>query len=204
MNNEELIGYYRNLLIIQYRGKPRAGKTIEAFIRLMIIFELISQVKNGFDIDTAQGSQLDILAKYAGVRRQITGVDFSRRFFGFITYAEPDPPYKWTGYISYENSSAGSSKYFSYDENQAELLVLSDSELRLFIWMGIFRNSKNTSLKEIDSFLEEYLPSVTAEEIGLMRLRYIVPNDLDYLFPIIQSEGLLPRSAGEYADFAFF
>ena len=203
MNNEDLIGYYKNLLIIQYRGKPKAEKTIEAFIRLVILFELINQVKKGFDINTAQGRQLDILAKYAGVRRQITGVDFSRRFFGYSTYDEPDPPYKWTGYVSYENSSAGSSKVFSYDENQAELLVLNDSELRLFIRLGVFRNSKNTSLKEIDDFLLGFMPSVSAEEIGLMRLRFVAPNDLDYLFPIIQGEGLLPKSAGESADYVF-
>jgi len=203
MNNDGLAKYYVNLLIIQYRGKPKAEKTIKAFVRLLVIFELINQVKNGFDITTAQGTQLDILAKYAGVRRKITGIDFSRRFFGYITYDTPDPPFKWTGYVTYAKPSAGSSKFFSYDENQAELLVLSDSELRLFIRVGIFRNSKTSSLKEIDDFLEEYLPAVTAEEVGSMRIRFIVPDNLDYLFPIIKSEGLLPRSAGEYADFAY-
>ena len=203
MNDGELIQYYKNLLILQYRGKPKAERTIEAYVRLLIIFELIEQVKNGFDINTAQGRQLDILAKYAGVRRQITGIDFSRRFFGYMSYEDSEPPYKWTGYVTYANPSAGSSKIFSYDENQAELLLLSDSELRLFIRLGIFRNNGTSSLKDIDDFLEAFLPEVSVEEPGVMRLRYSVPNDLDYLFPIIESEGLLPRSAGEFSDFAY-
>lgn len=60
--------YYSNLLILQYHGKPKAKATIEASTALLPS-ELILEVLNGFDIETAVGKQLDILGEYVGVNR---------------------------------------------------------------------------------------------------------------------------------------
>lgn len=60
--------YYSNLLILQYNGKPKAKATIEATTSLLPD-QLILDVINGFNIETAQGKQLDILGKYVGVDR---------------------------------------------------------------------------------------------------------------------------------------
>ena len=79
--NSELISYYINLLIIQYRNKPNASGTIEALIKSLMIYDLIRSVENGYDVETAVGVQLDVLAKYVGVQRVSTGLDFERVFF---------------------------------------------------------------------------------------------------------------------------
>ncbi len=60
--------YYSNLLILQYNGKPKAKATIEAVVKLLPD-ELIQEVINGFDIETAVGKQLDIIGEYVGVDR---------------------------------------------------------------------------------------------------------------------------------------
>ena len=60
--------YYSNLLILQYHNKPKAKATIEASVGLLPD-ELIINVINGFDIETAIGAQLDILGEYIGVDR---------------------------------------------------------------------------------------------------------------------------------------
>lgn len=66
--------YYSNLLILQYHDKPKAKATIEAVVSL-IPDDLIQEVTNGFDIETAVGKQLDILGEYIGVDRYYTEDD---------------------------------------------------------------------------------------------------------------------------------
>lgn len=63
--------YLANLLIIQYADKPKASATIKALAK-MFPTDIILDVINGFDLDTATGEQLDILAKYIGVSRDYT------------------------------------------------------------------------------------------------------------------------------------
>lgn len=60
--------YLANLLIIQYHNKPKAVATIKALGKLFPI-DLIFQVRDAFNIDTATGKSLDILGKYLGVHR---------------------------------------------------------------------------------------------------------------------------------------
>jgi len=67
----EYAKYLANLLIIQYNSKPKAKATIES-LGYMFPDELILSVRDGFNIDTATGKQLDILAKYIGASRGYT------------------------------------------------------------------------------------------------------------------------------------
>lgn len=69
MTNQEIIDYYANLLILQYKQKPKAYATIQALVQNVIMDQLPIAVQDAFDIDTAEGVQLDVLGKYAGVVR---------------------------------------------------------------------------------------------------------------------------------------
>jgi hypothetical protein len=69
MTDAQIIAYYANLLILQYLGQPNAYATIQALVTPVIMGQLPLLAQNAFDIDTAIGSQLDILGKYAGVTR---------------------------------------------------------------------------------------------------------------------------------------
>ena len=84
MTDQDIIAYYANLLILQYREKPKAYATIEALVALAIMNQLPVDVLNGFDFDTAEGDQLDVIGKYVGVSR--TGLIFS----GFTTLSDTD------------------------------------------------------------------------------------------------------------------
>ncbi len=75
MTTLELIEYYSNLLILQYRGLPRAVATIEATVSMVIMNQLPIDVQNAFAIGTAVGPQLDIIGKYVGVSRNGYGTD---------------------------------------------------------------------------------------------------------------------------------
>lgn len=84
MTTQEIIDYYANLLILQYHEKPKAFATIQALVKGIIMDQLPTAVQNAFDINTAEGVQLDVLGKYVGVSR--TAYDFT----GPITLDDDD------------------------------------------------------------------------------------------------------------------
>lgn len=64
-----LSAYYAKLLIIQYRNKERAKKTITSIAELAMVNLLPTKIRDAFNIDDAEGEQLDFLGKYAGALR---------------------------------------------------------------------------------------------------------------------------------------
>ncbi len=75
MTDAEILDYYANLLIIQYNGLPKAVATIKATARMFIMDQLPLAVQGAFDLETAVGKQLDVLAKYVGANRSGYGVN---------------------------------------------------------------------------------------------------------------------------------
>lgn len=69
--NQDLIDYYKDLLILQYRGKNNARSQLDAFIKEVIANQISLSVQNAFDINTAVGDQLDVIGKYVGVERSV-------------------------------------------------------------------------------------------------------------------------------------
>ena len=75
MNNDfNYAKYLASTLIIQFHNKPKAIATIEALGKMFPV-DLVLQVRDAFSVDTAVGKQLDILAKYVGVKRFYTHTD---------------------------------------------------------------------------------------------------------------------------------
>jgi hypothetical protein len=81
---QELIDYYANLLILQYRGKPRAYATIQALATMPVMDQLPTGVMNAFDLSSCGGVLLDTLGIYIGVSRN----QFS--FSGPVTLSDTD------------------------------------------------------------------------------------------------------------------
>lgn len=75
MTLAQLLTYYANLLILQYRGKTKARESIKTLVTMPIMDQLPLLVQDGFDLTTAAGVQLDVLGQYQGVTRY--GFDFS-------------------------------------------------------------------------------------------------------------------------------
>lgn len=69
METSELIAYYAKLLILEFRGKPKAYNTIRASVQPIVMDQLPVQVQDAFDLETAIGMQLDTLGIYVGLTR---------------------------------------------------------------------------------------------------------------------------------------
>ncbi len=69
--SQEFQNYYADLLILQYKTQPKARATIQALIKELYGSGSLLDLVNGFNLDTAEGKQLDTLGKYIGLGRQV-------------------------------------------------------------------------------------------------------------------------------------
>ena len=68
-----IIQYYADLLIIQYRGKTKATNTIKTLVEIILQNGILLDVLNAFNPETCVGKQQDILGKWIGVDRYYLG-----------------------------------------------------------------------------------------------------------------------------------
>jgi len=195
--NDELIAYYTNLLILQYKNKPNSEGTISSIIRALMIYDLIRSVENGYNVDTAIGVQLDVLAKYAGVARVSSGIDFSRTYFGFVDYDEPTPYEDVVGLILYDEENPPDAQFLEYETDEGSLYELTDSELRILIKFKIAQNNINNSVGEIDDIINEAFPGqVVFDDNFDMTISYTFSSDLSRMVSIMVSQNAIPKPAG--------
>ena len=197
--NEELIDYYQNLLILQYRKKPRALGTIESIIRVLMIFDLMRQIENGYCVEDAVGVQLDVLAKYTGAQRVVTGIAFNRFFFayiGYILYDQPKPQ-NINGFVRYNEEDIPDGQFFRYSTEQESIYSLTDQELRMIIHLKIAQNNTNHSVVEIDNILSMFFPNqVIFSDNFNMAISYIFDSTISRIINIAVAQKAIPKPAG--------
>jgi len=192
--NEILIAYYVNLLIIQYRSKDKARGHISSIVAGSMIYDLIKAVENGYNIDTAVGVQLDVLAKYVNAGRVVNRFEFSRIFWGVVDYNEPQPYVDVAGVIDYQQDPIPDAILLSYETDQKPAYTLTDDELREVIKLKIVQNNSNHSTKEIDDLLFMfYGTNVIFNDNLNMTVEYIFDEQLRRIVEIARAENALPK-----------
>lgn len=194
---EELIEYYTDLLIIQYNGKPKARATIRACVSEVLANGILFDIRDGYNVETAVGVQLDIIGKYVGVNRFFTVSELDG-FYRMTDYTEVDPDESPGGFTDYEN----------FDENQFNGTLnynslvtvenkLNDEDFRTIIKLKIIQNNSDHSHKSIDDSMWEYFGSdVIPDSLGGMEMSYFLTENIT---PVIQAaliKGILPRPMG--------
>lgn len=200
--NAELIEYYVNLLILQYRNKPRARAFIAAIIRVIMIFDILDAIENGYDIDTAIGAQQDILGKILGIDRVITGTAFDRTYFGFIRYGDNPATSIYGGFARY--GVPQDAQFLRYGEIQQSRFSLNDVEFRDALLFKAAQNVSNHSVADIDNLLFDiYGGAVTMEDNFDMSMTYNFPLQNQRLALIFRAERLLLKPAGVDINLTF-
>lgn len=199
---EFLIEYYEALLISQYSGKPKASATIGALMggsqgTLGLIANAIyTQVRDAFDLATAQGTQLDFLGKLRGVTRRFASLDLSKTFIGITTYGAADMG-TVLGIASYETSPQPPGWYtMTYEDFLSSTLL--DGDFRRVIMFLAAVHSCDYAYGTIDAICYTFFAgNVNLKVTGNMALTYQhLTTDTDDLFEIISQMGLLPAPAG--------
>ena len=68
---QAVLEYYANLLILQYRNKPKAREDIKHLVNLYLADGLVFQFQDLLDVDKAVGSWLDLIGKIVGAPRNV-------------------------------------------------------------------------------------------------------------------------------------
>lgn len=124
--------YYADLIIIQYRNKPKARATIKLGVDLYLADGLAFDLQNVLDIDTAVGAQLDIIGKILGCNRNIFGFNIDKKYFSF----EKNPPYidtvaDYTALLAYDTTDVNTDDIILVEEDTNH-----DDKATLYQWDG--------------------------------------------------------------------
>jgi len=195
--NAELIEYYRDLLIIQYNSKPKASGFMRAVLNVIMIYDLIIAVRDGYNIDTSIGNQLDILGKYVGAKRYIPGTVFTRDYYGYAAYGETSP-FTFFRMKTYSELIDNIDWQFrSYAETGQTQYSLTDTELRNLIKICIAKRNSNASLKDIDDFMYKYFGyDIFIIDNMDSSIEYHVSKERRRMFDIANGVDSIPTPAG--------
>lgn len=195
---DDLTKYYIGLLIIQYFTKVRARDTVGVSVRALVADNVYQAVSDGFDLDSAVGAQLDILASYRGAQRTVFGLDLTRDFMAFPFYDDPDvEAAARAGFALYDDAIV-TTYFLLYADGGSAIGTLTDDELRRVTKFLARTQSRYLSAKEIDDIMFEFFADkVNVVDNQDMTVTYIHDvGDPDTLFGIIEQLGYLPRPAG--------
>lgn len=149
---EYLKNYYSNLLIVQYNGKKRAKATIELFVALLYADMSIMQVRDAFNLETAQGAQLDIIGKWVGLDRFYEGQLFDfHPWFSLIDWDDPNPDSLQGGFSTFDTFDTIAGGFLDYQNINPTQNKLPDDTYRLLLRLKIVKNNINQTAKEIDN-----------------------------------------------------
>lgn len=150
---EDLIRYFTNLLILQYKNKPRAKATIETLTRNAFsdtqnnIFPI--EVQNSYNLDTAVGKQLDVLGKYLGYDRILPiPIDNTFKFAEYDGSINPEQ-----GYSEY-NDNKTTYPYAEYRYSTYDYYYMDNAPYRKVLKMISYLKGKPLSLGNINDALE--------------------------------------------------
>ena len=192
----ELLDYYVNLLIIQYNNQPKMRETISEFVEQELANNLTFQVRDGFDLNTAVGVQLDSIGKYVGIDRFYEGQSFSGVNFGFVTYAN-ETPNAQTGFADHSDVGTKAGKFVQYKDVVSGGLTLGDDDYRIILKLKVVQNNINHSHKEVDDSLFSFFgDDVRADSTGGMVMNYFIPDNLTALIKVALTKDVLPRPMG--------
>ena len=197
MTDAELRDYYKALIIIQYFDKPKAQGHVGALISETIASQIINQVWQGFNIDTAVGKQLDIIGKYVGINRIVSGFSFGRNYLGLPSYDDPTPG-TYYGLALYGDTPSWFFMRYSDTGNQYKM---TDVEMRTIIKMKIEINNMYCSLSNIDEYIQDYFtvgvtPVVAVIDNLNMTINYNFSGSIQVIHRLAAFLNLLPAPAG--------
>jgi hypothetical protein len=193
---EEIVNYYANLLIIQYNGKQKAKETIELNVNTLLSDNIVCEVQDAFNLETAVGAQLDILGKYIGVDRFFaSSAALIGEFFSLTSYPTlgTDSEIGMTDFANYDTDIGGFASY----EDLLATQTLNDDDYRTILKLRIVQNNSDHSHKSIDDGLFIFFAnSLIMSANENMTMVYFVNNSVFRLSLIAFSKGVLPRPMG--------
>lgn len=194
---DEIKKYYSDLLIIQYRGKEKARKTVSLGVDIYTGNGVVLQLEDILDIDNASGAQLDIIGKILDCPRNIYGLENNAEYFSFHkpTDLEPNATGSTLGFSTIEDLGTGYFKSINY--GYQSIYRLEDKDYRLLLKFKSYINSVKGSWGDMDKALYavfgEYL---TIKNNKDLTITYFVDSSLSVAIEASRILGYLTPPSG--------
>jgi len=193
---DELIVYYQNLLIIQYKTLAKASANIAALAKEVIADLIYTQVQNAFDLTTAIGAQLDTLGAYVGAFRFLANFSSLNGYFALPLYANPGAG-AVVGFSEYTDLTDPVGYWKLYTTIDVSL-SMSDGQLQSLTQYLIALHACDMSVSSIDLILQQFFGQYLTLTDNLdMTITYThLSTDPFELFSIVQYMNAFPKPAG--------
>lgn len=152
-DRDDVKEYYANLLILQYRGKPKARETIKLGADIYMGDGLIFDLENILDIDTEEGAQLDIIGKILGCPRTIQGI--VAQVPNYFQFHIDENSYGFSSVGRPRNAQFKSAQFI-----QNSVYSLTDTEYRPLLKYKAMLNVMRASMSNVDDILYRYFNSL--------------------------------------------
>lgn len=192
---DDAIAYYKELILYQYINCTKAKNTIGLLASHALVDLCPINLNDAFDIETAQGSQLDILGEYIGFDRTVS-VASANTYFNLQN--QTDLLATTYGFTDYNDATKNRSYYFySYSNSQGTPTDLIDDEYRILLKLKIYSNFSSNSLYEINNILHTYFAhNIILFDSQDMKFNYFIRSSLEALATVMRNENLLPKPMG--------
>lgn len=200
-NLANVVSYYCDLLLLQYKWQTRARANIAIYSKQAVGDLVIQDIDNAFNINTAIGVQLDTLGKYVGVPRN-SGPPEDLPYYGFWDYLVTVPSEQNTnGFRDYTDAAVNASAiFYNYSDYGTRNTDLTDAAYRLLIQLKIILNSSNSTLASIQDYLHTFFPGLVAlTDNADMTMTYTIQEGTP--LPITTLQAYLPKPMGVGLNF---
>lgn len=190
-DREAVKEYYANLLILQYRNKQKARKTIKLWVDLFLGDGLIFQLPDILDIDRATGACLDIIGKILGCSRIVQGITLNRSYFHFHKSPDTAP----VGFSTVGNPQTGSMKSIA-NSNLSEY-ELDDDNYRLLLKIKAISNVLRCTEGDIDRALYSVFGNnAKLQNNKDMTIYYVIATDYEIAIEAAKKLGYFKAPCG--------
>lgn len=185
---DDIKQYYGDLLILQYRNKPKARKTVQIGCDIYtgdgVVFDLI----NSLDIDSAEGAQLDLIGKILDCPRTIQGLNPDKQYFSF----------QYDGALGFSTAQELSNGIFKtfYNSIQSEY-ALKDGDYRQLLKFKAIVNIWRASMAGMDEAIyNSFGNDVLLINNQNLTISYIISNSLTIATQAALIQGYLRAPIG--------
>lgn len=198
----DLSTYYQNLLITQYHEKPKAKAEIALGAKTFTGDWLMTDIPGIVDVDTATGTQLDLIGKIVGLSRVANGFVFGTNFYSYDDEADPmaHPEAKGMSDIG----SPVEARFKDYEEVRKNIYTMTDGIYRKMIKLKILQNNTRATLKDIDDGLFKIFGNdITITDNFDMTGDITVAANATEMGSLAYFLKLYPRPLGVYFDISY-
>lgn len=180
--------YYADLLILQYRNKPKARETIKLGAEIYLADGLIFQLQDVLDIDKAKGFCLDLIGKILKASRKVQGLLIDRKYFSFEKEGA-------LGFSTKYKTSDGMFK--TYYNSTLSFYSLGDEDYRILLKFKALANIQRASMSQMDENLwNTFGGDVLLQNNQDLTITYIVANNLNIPLLAALKKGYLRAPIG--------